>query len=164
MRKVILSVMATSMCCAVLAAEPETWILKSYWHDTRVDFFGTATAAGQNAAINAFGYSFVMDEAKVFASQQPGTIPLQLYWSEARQDNATVASAESIAEVTAAGYENKATEGYIYASEQPGTVALKLYYKPEITEYYSTTSATGEQDALAKGFKFVRVEGYVMPK
>ena len=142
---------------------PQLWELKSYWHDGRIDFFETATAMGQNAAINVFGYHLVRSECGVFATQQPGSIPLQLYWSETLQDNATVAAAASIEAVKAAGYENKATEGYIYADEHPGTVAVKLFYSSKLDDYYTTTAATGEADALAKGYRFVRIEGYALP-
>jgi len=153
-----LAIFFTSAGCA---AEPELWTLKSYWHDGRVDYFGTATSAGQNAAINAFGYGFSRDEGQVYAAEQPGTVALELYWSEEFQDNATIASEDSKKEVIAKGYENKATEGYIYSSEQPGSIPLKLYFKPEINEYYSTTSETGEKAALEQGFQFVRIEGYL---
>ena len=145
------------------AAVPEQWELRSYWHDGRIDTFETATTMGQNAALNVFGYRFVRAECRVFAAQQPGTIPLQLWWSEALQDNATVASTDAIATVKAAGYENKATEGYVYADERPGTVALKLYYSAKLNDYLTTTAATGAADALAKGYRFVRIEGYALP-
>lgn len=145
------------------AAAPEQWELRSYWHDGRIDYFETATAIGQNAALNVFGYHFVRAECRVFATPQPGTIPLRLWWSEALQDNATVAAADSIAAVKAAGYENKATEGYVYADERPGTVALKLYYSTQLNDYVTTTAAAGEADALAQGYRFVRIEGYGLP-
>jgi hypothetical protein len=139
--------------------------LKSYWHDTRIDYFETATEMGQDAAINVFGYDFSRDEGKVYKTEQPGTIALSLYWSEERKDNATIASAESIEEVltAGAGYEKKAVEGYIYPTQQDCTVPLKLYYNPEIKDYYTTSTEEGEEVAKNTGYKFVRIEGYVFP-
>jgi len=137
--------------------------LKSYWHDDRIDFFETATEMGQNAALNVFGYSFVRSECQLYASQQPGTLSLDLYWSEELQDNATIATQESVETVLAAGYEKKATEGYVYPTEQPGTVPLKLYYNAELKDYYTTTPDSGEAAARESGYEFVRIEGYVFP-
>jgi hypothetical protein len=137
--------------------------LKSYWHDGRIDYFGAATEQGQKAALTAFGYSFVRLEGYVYPSQQPGTIALELYWSEERQDNATIATAESKAEALAARFECKATEGYIYPNEKPGTVPLKLYFNKDLNDYYSTTPQAGEKAAIEAGYKFVRIEGYILP-
>lgn len=145
------------------AQADELATLKSYWHDTRIDFFETATEMGQNAALNVFGYSYVRDECQLYPSQQPETVSLDLYWSEELQDNATVATDASRQEVTAAGYEKKATEGYVYTEQKPGTVPLKLYYNTELQDYYTTTPDSGESAAKETGYEFVRVEGYVLP-
>jgi len=137
--------------------------LKSFWHEERIDYFETATEMGQNAALNVFGYSLVRPVAQVFKTQLPETIPLDLYWSEALQDNATVASPDSVEILLANGYEKKATEGFIYASKHQGTVPLKLYYSPKLQDYLTTTSASGESSALAAGYQFIRLEGFALP-
>jgi len=90
-------------------------------------------------------------------------VALDLYWSEERQDNATIASAESKAEALAAGYRKTASEGYIYPTKQSGTAPLKLYFKADINDYYATTPQTGEKAAMEAGYKFVRIEGYIIP-
>lgn len=145
------------------AQAQELATLKSYWHDDRIDFFETATAMGQDAALNVFGYSFVRSECRLYASEQPDTTSLDLYWSEELQDNATIATQASVDEVLAAGYEKKATEGYVFTTEQPDTVPLKLFYNAELQDYYTTTPDSGEAAARESGYAFVRIEGYVFP-
>lgn len=137
--------------------------LKSFWCEERTDFFSTATEAGQGAAVEAFGCTFTRLEGYVFPTEQPGTVALDLYWSDDRQDNATIASEATKAELLDSGYRKTASEGFVYSSEQAGTVPLKLYFNKDMNEYYSTTPQTGEKAAVDEGFEFVRIEGYIFP-
>src|SRR5688572_11056542 len=57
------------------------------------------------------------------------TIPLQLYWSEERQDNITVASSESVNGTTSANYRFVSTEGSVLQNPQSGTLPVVLYYE-----------------------------------
>jgi hypothetical protein len=92
------------------------------------------------------------------------TIPLQLYWSEERQDNITVASSESINGATSANYRFVSTEGYVLQNPQSGTLPLVLYYEG-YTSFDNFTVATSEgiAQAISAGYWRVRdhVEGYI---
>ena len=155
--------LATVLLTPGATVAEELSVLKSYWHDHRIDYFGTAMEMGQHAALNVFGYEFVRNEALLYPSPTDETVSLELFWSEDLQDNATVAAEASKQDVLAAGYELKATEGYIYASKQTGTVPLNLYYSERLKDYYTTTPGDGENAATSEGYLFVRVEGYVFP-
>jgi len=137
--------------------------LKSYWHDDRIDYFETATAMGQDAAINAFGYRFSSDEGRVLTGDAQEAVPLKLFWSEALLDNASIASPQSIAEALANGYVNMATEGYLHVYQRPGTVPVKLFYHPELKDYRTVVSVDSENAAVTAGYEFVRIEGYAFP-
>lgn len=137
--------------------------LKSYWHDGRIDFFETATEMGQHAAVNVFGYAEGSPEGLLFKEQQTNTIPLNLYWSEELQDNASLALPNTVENVTAQGYEMKATEGFIYSFPVLGTVPLALYFNPELNDYHVLASEKTKQYAIENGYQFVQVEGYVYP-
>ncbi len=93
------------------------------------------------------------------------TIPLQLYWSEERQDNISVARVESINGATSAGYRFVATEGHVFQNPQDGTIPLVLYYEG-YTSFDNFTVATSEgiAQAIAAGYWRVSdsVEGYVL--
>jgi hypothetical protein len=94
---------------------------------------------------------------------QQNTAPLKLFWSAARGDNFTTATAEGERSALSAGYTFVRIEGYVYPTQQPGTVPLKLYYSAAREDNYTTASAQGEQAALAAGYGYARVEGYVYP-
>lgn len=97
--------------------QPGTSALKLYWSDKRKENFSTATAIGQQSAVDA-GYRFVGIDGYIFTTQQPGTVPLNLYWNPAREDNMTVASATGIQAAQSQGYEFVRTEGYVYPADQ----------------------------------------------
>ena len=160
---ILIVLLALGMVMAGIGQAVDLSPLKSFWCEERTDFFSTATEAGQGAAVSAFGCTFTRLEGYVFPIEQPGTVALDLYWSDDRQDNATIASEATKAELLEAGYRKTASEGFIYSTEQPGTVPLKLYFNKEMNEYYSTTPQTGEKAAVDAGFEFVRIEGYILP-
>jgi hypothetical protein len=56
-------------------------------------------------------------EGWVYPTQQPGTVPLYLYWSDARQDNFVTATAQGIADAVAAGYQRVRVEGYVFPAQ-----------------------------------------------
>jgi len=163
MQRYLFVLTAVAVLCSTVTAAQNTSPLKSYWCEERIDYFGTATEAGQKAAVEAFGCKLSRLEGYVFINEQPGAVALELYWSDERQDNATIASEETKAELLASGYRKTASEGYIYSTEQPGTVPLKLFFNKNMNEYYSTTPQTGEKAAMDEGFEFIRIEGYIMP-
>lgn len=89
-------------------------------------------------------------------------VPLQLYWSEERQDNFTAAATDSINGAVSPLYYFVRTEGYIFPTPQNGTVPLELYYEG-YTRFDNFTTATqaGMEEALRIGYWRVRTEGYI---
>lgn len=137
--------------------------LKAYWHDTRVDYFETATEMGQHAATEVFGYHFSADIAQINATPIPQTIPLELFWNESIQDNASVATPAVKEQLIKQGYEKKATEGYVFTRQVEGSIPLKLFYHTELKDYRVVTELGGESDAKENGYQLVGTEGYVFP-
>ena len=89
--------------------------------------------------------------------------PLNLYWSDARQDNFSTGTAQGERDALAAGYRFVRTEGYLFPSTQSGTVPLDVYWSAQRGDNYSTATADGVNAARAAGYVFVRTEGYVYP-
>lgn len=92
------------------------------------------------------------------------TIPLQLYWSDERQDNITVASSESINGATSANYRFVRTEGHVLQNPQSGTLPLVLYYEGyTFFDNFTVATSEGITQAIAAGYWRVRdsVEGYI---
>jgi hypothetical protein len=90
-------------------------------------------------------------------------VPLKLYWSNARGDNLTTATAVGAASALAAGYSFARVEGCVFTTRQAGMVPLKLYWSSARGDNLTTATAAGEASARAAGYSFVRVEGYVHP-
>ncbi len=89
-------------------------------------------------------------------------VPLQLYWSDERQDNFTAAATDSINGAVSPLYYFVRTEGYIFPTPQNDTIPLELYYEG-YTRFDNFTMATqaGMEEALRIGYWRVRTEGYV---
>jgi hypothetical protein len=140
--------------------------LTLYWSEAREDNFTTGTKQGRNDALAA-GYQYIRNEGYCFRSSRrwaqwrKGTVPLKLYWSEARGDNFTTATKQGEADAKAAGYQFIRIEGYVYSKQRRGTVPLKLYWNPNREDNLTTSTQQGEADAKAAGYQFIRIEGYV---
>jgi hypothetical protein len=140
--------------------------LTLYWSSNREDNFTTGTKQGRNDAIAA-GYQYIRNEgycvrtSQRWAKWQKGTVPLKLYWSEARGDNFTTATTQGEADAKAAGYQFIRIEGLVYSEQRKGTVPLKLYWNPNREDNFTTSTQQGEADAKAAGYQFIRIEGYV---
>ncbi len=89
------------------------------------------------------------------------TLPLQLFWSEQRQDNFTSATTDGEREAKAAGYVFVEVEGRIQSVQVPGTIPLSLYWSKQRGDNLTTTRAPEHIGAAAEGYRFVRIEGYV---
>jgi len=101
--------------------------LKLYWSPAREDNFTTATETGWRDA-EAASYTlvdrtegFVLPSQSTPTSQRTLTVPLNLYWSDARADNFLTASDFGRQDAEAAGYRCVRVEGYIY----PRAIALR---------------------------------------
>ena len=92
------------------------------------------------------------------------SVPLQVFWSTAHQDNAVLAT-----QASASGLDNTYSfYGYdLYipsnSSTNPGGnfVPLNFYYNPSTNHHMLTASETGNAYALANGFTFKNIEGWV---
>ena len=136
--------------------------LQLFFNSTRGDNYSTATADGRQAAQRA-GYSLVRQEACVFTSQEPGTVPLYQFWSAQRGDNMATTSnltGKSGASANTAGYTLVRIEGYVYPTEQKGTVAIRLYYNTQRHDNFTTATTEGANGAQRAGYTLVSVIGY----
>ena len=123
----------------------------------------TATDQAEQDAVS-WSYELVRTEGYLLPTQEPGTVPLKLYWNAQREDNFTTATAEGERDAIASGYGFARVEGYVFRSQQPGTVPLKLFWSAQRGDNFTTATAAGEQSAVAASYQFVRVEGYVFPQ
>jgi len=108
---------------------PNTIALNDFWNPTINDNYATTQTAlptGYSAA--TFG------DGMVFKTQQAFTVPLQLYWSDKRQDMLTVASTEGIQYAKTNGYkELNATLGYVFSHPQEiGETYIRWSYSMEL--------------------------------
>jgi hypothetical protein len=142
------------------AAASQLAPLQLWYNGDRQDNFCTATAKGQSAARTA-GYTYVRDEAYVFATQVSGTIPLTAWYNGDRGDNFDTATAQGKADASGARYHYVRNEGYIYAQQVANTVALQLWYNDDRQDNFVTATPEGQASARSAGYKFVRIEGYV---
>ena len=110
------------------------------------------------AALAVFGQALTFASGTALAQT-----PLNLFWSDARQDNFSTGTAAGESAALAAGYRFVRTEGYLFPSTQSGTVPLNVYWSGQRGDNYSTATAAGADAARAAGYVFVRIEGYVYP-
>jgi len=94
------------------AGTPGTVSLNDYWNQNINDNYATTQS------VTPSGYSpAVFSDGLVYATAQPGTVPLTLWWSEQRQDMLTVASAEGLTYAKEYGYKQvNANLGYVLTS------------------------------------------------
>lgn len=76
-----------------------------------------ATLAMRRSQKNS-GYGNPAVQGYIYPNQQPGTVPLYLFWNQQRQDNSTVATPEMIQSQRDSGYGNPAVQGYIYPADK----------------------------------------------
>ena len=87
-------------------------------HPNRNDFVTVSTEQSIQEQL-ASGYVFESFEGYVFAEQQPGTIPLWLYWWGGRSDNATGATEDFIKDQeNTPGMERVRIEGFVYPANR----------------------------------------------
>jgi hypothetical protein len=110
-------------------------------------------------------HSFREPEGYIYAANQPGTVPLELYYNDARGDNFVTATAEGRQSALDAGYRFVRTEGYIFplGTIAPSLTPLKLYWNADRKDNFTTASTGGiaiASDPMSK-YTFVRNEGIV---
>jgi hypothetical protein len=92
-----------------------------------------------------------------------GMIALKLYYSEARGDNFTTATADGERDARGAGYRFARVECYLLRNKSLDNVALKLFYSDARGDNFTTATDEGERAARASGYRYVRDEGYLYP-
>ena len=110
---------------------------------------------------NVLDYGLAYTEGWLFTFPAPGTIPLDLYYHDAREDHFLVATPASRSAAEEAGYRFVRREGYAYGSRQPGTVALELFWSQDRADNFTTTSELGKDHARAAGYASVKTEAYI---
>jgi hypothetical protein len=93
--------------------------LRLYYSDTRQDNFLIATDQKNLPPDKYPGYFFVRTEGYIYRNQQAdeNLIPLNLYYSDTRQEFFTVATEEGISDAERAGYRLIGTEGFVYPAD-----------------------------------------------
>ncbi len=139
-----------------VAAGPATLPLNLYWNADQTVALTTASAAGEGQAkSNDFRIAGV--QGRIFATQQPGTIPLKLYLNAGTQDYLIAATAKITEKFTLL-----AVEGYVYSKPRPGTVALKLFWSKQRKHNLGLVSPEAETLAKVAGYEFNRTECYIL--
>jgi hypothetical protein len=88
---------------------------------------------------------------------------LKLFYSDARQDNFTTATAQGERDALNARYRFVRIEGYVYTNQTSSYRPLKLFYSDARQDNFTTATAQGERDALNARYRFVRIEAYLRP-
>jgi hypothetical protein len=130
--------------------------LNLFWNAQVTD---NATAI-MNNSWSASGYINAGGVGYILINQETGTIPLRLYWSEARKDYATMAGAKAEQDAIDAGYTEQLVLGYIFTTQRPGTIPLKLYWS-ESNADNMTVPEGKDQGAINAGYHMARIIGYV---
>ncbi len=139
------------------AATPATLPLNLYWNADKTVALTTASAAGEGQAkSNDFRVADV--QGRIFATQQPGTIPLKLYLNAGAQDYLIAATTK----ITSERFTLLAVEGYVYSKPRPGTVALKLFWSKQRKHNLGLVSPEAETLAKVAGYEFNRTECYIL--
>jgi hypothetical protein len=97
-------------------------------------------------------------------------VPLDLYWSDSRQDNFTTATDQGRRDAVAAGYRFVRTEGYVWPTQgvvpidpigEWRVVPLDLYWHPGRGDNFLAMSKLMADRAKQEGYVFVRNEGFL---
>jgi len=138
--------------------------LQLLYSPTRQDYFSAAREVDIRNAMTApdARYQFIRVQGYVFAEPTPGTIPLELYWNDARQDNLSATTPESRREAEASGYAAVGRQGYIFTDPRPGTVPLELYYNNNSEDGFLVSNDQDRRVAESSGYTRVRLLGYIV--
>lgn len=127
---------------------------------------------GDNATLTSPPAGYVQVGREAFVLPRPWvefgvtrTVPLKVYYSQARGDHITLATAETEAAARAAGYTFLGEIGHVWPVEPRHYArALKQYWSPQREDNILVGSVEGERAAIAAGYVFVRVEGWAGPQ
>lgn len=138
--------------------------LNTWWNAQRLDNVTTGDLRQEEMAAAA-GYGYVRREGWLLQSPpSPGTARLELFWNQARQDNASFATAAGIASAYSAGYVHIDTGGYVYTSQVPGTIPLYQFWSAARQDNVLAATPRTIDAARSAGYVLIRIEGYVIEK
>jgi len=105
------------------AGTPGTVSLNDFWNQNINDNYATTQSSTPN------GYTLAaFSDGVVYATAQPGTVPLTLWWNDQRQDMLTVATADGLAYAKQYGYKQvNATLGHVLTSPPANVEEDPLY-------------------------------------
>lgn len=116
-------------------------------------------------AVSHLGYTKEAHAAKVYDTEEAGTIPLYRLFSASAGDHFyTTSAGERDNAVHALGYKSEGVAAYIYKSQICGSVPLYRLYSPSATNHFYTISKDEANNAASKlGYANEGVVGYVLP-
>ncbi len=125
--------------------------MRRYWNAETTDYLTIAQPIDELGA-STQEHEFQEIEGHIFPVQQPGTVPLKLFWNSKRKDYLTT-TANPIHE----GYTFVRVEGFVFPNPHPDTVPLRLFWRAEWQDFFTTT--------VNPGFGYVYIErvGFIFP-
>ncbi|MCF6349252.1 MAG: hypothetical protein L3J20_13315 [Flavobacteriaceae bacterium] len=93
--------------------------------------------------------------------------PLEHYWSNARTDNFTTATAQGKKDALLAKYRFVRKDGFVLSkssNNEGQAVPLYLYYNAKRKDNFTTATPEGIRAAEKAGYKRIRIEGYILKK
>src|SRR5579862_7299937 len=121
------------------------------------DHFYCLNARGEIAP--ELGYEREGVTGYVYATQQPGTIPIFRYWNLSNNDHFYTADPD---EILSQNYQDEGVGWYMFAKNYPNTVPLYRWFNIMTGDHLYTTDATGEAASLA-GYQAEGITGYLHP-
>jgi len=92
------------------------------------------------------------------SAQAQGLIPMELYWSDRRQDSLATATKAGKQEAVGIGYDFVRVEACVFPTSQPKTIPLNLYRQTQTGENWTAINPSG-----SGGYSLKRLEGYIYP-
>jgi Repeat of unknown function (DUF5648) len=121
------------------------------------DHFYCLNARGEIAP--QLGYEREGITGYVYATQQPGTIPIFRYWNLSNNEHFYTADPD---EAFAQNYQDEGVGWYMFAKNYPNTVPLYRWFNIMTGDHLYTTDATGEA-ASQTGYQAEGILGYLHP-
>ena len=112
-------------------------------------------------------HSLITLQAQVIRDHRNQTTykPLEHYWSNARTDNFTTATAQGKKAALLAKYRFVRKDGYVLSrssNNEGQSVPLYLYYNAKRKDNFTTATSAGIKAAQRAGYKKIRIEGYIL--
>ena len=141
--------------------------LKLYRNSEVSDNFTNSTLNDEEEA-KKNGYYYIRLEGYVFSPEYGETLdqklvkPLNVYWSESKNDFFTTAVTLTDNDARKSGYEFVEVMGFVYKNQEKNTRPLKLFWNSKKNDYFTTSTAESEKEAAAENYQLIEVSGYVL--